>query len=102
MPFTSLGVRDGLDIWVFRLGNDLVGVLDDTAVPNTVFARSANVDTRSDYHEYAIQFNRNGLGTADDTADFFYDGSLLFANVSRAEIGDSALRGVEWGPGATD
>jgi hypothetical protein len=95
VPFTMIGVRDAGD-WSFVLGNDVVGVLSNTTFPS--LSRSAAKDTLGDYHFYEIQFHQNGAGAGDDSADFYYDGLLLFSGVSRSEISIGPASYVFWGP----
>lgn len=79
----SVGVFDGLSIWQFNLSNSLVGPV--TPFPFS-YARSVSLDTVTDYHTYVIEMSQNGPGVADDTANFFVDGSLVFGGVTRPEL----------------
>jgi hypothetical protein len=53
------------------------------------------VDTRGDYHLYSIRIHHNGPGSADDRADYYYDGVLLFSDVTGFA---SSSMVVYWGP----
>ena len=102
LPFGMFSVRDDYSTWGFLFGNSVVGIMDSTIH----FSRSQSMDTRSDYHLYEMLFHRNGVGYADDTADFLIDGSVVFGNVTRAEVQDisnanGSLRGVYMGAGSS-
>ena len=102
LPFGMFLIRDDWNTWGLLLGNDIVGVMDS----HGHFARSLPMDTRSDYHLYEVYFHANGPGIADDTTDVFIDGTLVFPNVTRAEVPDissygGSLRGVYIGSGSS-
>ena len=69
-------VSDGLNFWGFVLSGDQAN--------STGFSRTTSVDF-SDYNTFQIQFSKNGVGIADDTADFFINGNLVFDDVDRTE-----------------
>ena len=102
VPFGVFLIRDDWSTWGLQLGNHVVGVMD----ASIHFSRSVNMDTRSDYHLYEVYFHANGPGIADDTTDVFIDGTLVFPNVTRAEVPDissygGSLRGVYIGSGSS-
>ena len=82
VPGTGIIVRDGSNYWSFYIGNDRVGPVS----PYVTLARTHFMETRDDYHSYKIRFFANGTGSYDDSADFYVDDVLVFANVSRSEM----------------
>jgi hypothetical protein len=89
VDFGDVGVivRDGLNYWSFYLGNSTAGPISDTGKTGQhSLLLSHPLDTRADYHRYDIQFSQNGPGPADDSADFFVDGLLVFDDVGRSGL----------------
>jgi hypothetical protein len=95
---TSIIVADGANYWSFYLSNSEVGPVNDT---RTSLVRTWSMDTQSDYHDYVIQFSHNGAGSADDTADFFVDGVLVFDDVGRSGLWNTSSSLVYFGPNST-
>lgn len=83
IPPQSLIVADGLNYWSFYLGDNVVGALSSSSA--LIPSLSTSIDF-SDYHTFGIQFSHNGAGTADDTADFFIDGGLVYNDVGRSQV----------------
>ena len=52
----------------------------------------------SDYHTFGIQFLQNGVDAADDTADFFIDGNLIFNDVGRSGLFTITSSLIYFGP----
>ena len=99
---TSIIVSDGLNYWSFYFGNASAGPISNTGKsgPHT-YVWATPVATQVDYHRYVIQFSQNGAGTADDTADFYVDGALVFDNQGRSGLWTSAEEFVYFGPNGT-
>lgn len=97
-PGTGVIVRDGANYWSFYLANDRVGPI----APSVSLARTFYLDTRNDYHSYAIQFSANGPGLGDDRADFYVDGALVFAGVTRSELYATTDRAIGFGGVSTE
>ena len=91
----ALVVQDGLTSWDFYLGDNLVGPRG-TSASLTTFAMSTAINF-DDYHTFVIQFSQNGLGTADDTADFFIDGVLVFDDVERHQLYATSSQTIVFG-----
>jgi hypothetical protein len=100
---TGILVGDGLNYWSFYLSNTTVGPISDTGKTGLhSLLLSSPVDTQSDYHNYVIEFSHNGTGPADDTADFFIDGVLVFDDVGRSGLWTETSNLVWFGPIATN
>ncbi len=98
VPGTGVIVRDGTSYWSFYLGNDWVGPMGNSGT----LALKHFMNTRDDYHSYVIAFSPNGPGPADDTADFFIDGQLVFAGVPRAGLFGPCEEALSFGPVSTN
>lgn len=100
---TGVFVADGLNYWSFYLSNSTVGLISDTGKAGLhSLLLSSTLDTRSDYHDYVIEFSHNGAGPTDDTADFFIDGALVFDDVGRSGLWTTTSNLVYFGPVGTD
>lgn len=93
VPGTGLIVRDGQNYWSFYLANAWVGPMGSASS----LAQKYWMDTRDDYHCYVIE-----RSPGDDTADFYVDGQLVFANVSRAGLYEAPDQLVSFGPVSTE
>jgi len=84
VPAQAVVVADGLNYWSFYVGNDVIGPVDG-AGSSVSFSMSQTLpaDYWNDYHTFAIQFSQNAIGSADDTADFFIDGVLIWNDIGR-------------------
>lgn len=100
VPNIALIVSDGLDYWSWYIGDGFAGPVGVKTKPQ-VLARKTTLDTTSDYREYRIDFSPNAPGSADDTANFYIDGVLVFENVSRAELFNTSATSVRFGAVAT-
>ena len=93
VPGTGLIVRDGQNYWSFYLANAWVGPMGSSSS----LAQKHWMDTRDDYHCYVIE-----RSPGDDTADFYVDGQLVFANVGRAGLYQAPDQLVSFGPVSTE
>ncbi len=98
LPPNAVFVSDGLNVWSFYLGDSIAG-LENNNVPSEL-TLSTSIDF-SDYHTFGIQFSQNGVGVADDKADFFIDGSLVFNDVGRSGLSTSSSSLIYFGPVGT-
>lgn len=93
VPGTGLIVRDGQNYWSFYVANEWVGPMGSAPA----LARKHWMDTRDDYHCYVIE-----RSPATDTADFYVDGELVFANVPRTGLYQAPEQLVSFGPVSTN
>lgn len=99
---TAIIVADGMNYWSFYFSNSNAGPISNTGKSGQhSLLMSTPIDTRSDYHNYAIEFSQNGTGPADDTADFFVDGVLVFNDVGRSGLWTTSDKEVRFGPVST-
>ncbi|MBI1926274.1 PEP-CTERM sorting domain-containing protein [Candidatus Poribacteria bacterium] len=99
---TGVIVADGMNYWSFYVSNSGAGPISDSGKTGLhSLLLSTSLDTRSDYHHYAIDFSQNGPGSSDDTADFFVDGVLVFNDVGRTGLWTSSAMFVHFGPVST-
>jgi hypothetical protein len=99
---TGIAVADGMNYWSFYLSNTTVGLISDTGKTGShSLLLSTPFDTQGDYHNYVIEFSHNGIGPADDTADFFIDDVLVFNDVGRSGLWTSPANLVWFGPVST-
>jgi hypothetical protein len=93
-------IADGLNYWSIYFRNDSgsysVGTVNGTSA-SPFLSNSVSIDPVTDYVDYKIEFSQNGLGTADDTADFFIDGALIFDDIGRSDLFSSSLLAVSFG-----
>jgi uncharacterized protein YegL len=105
---TGVVVADGQHYWSFYFTNTQVGPVGKWAGSMAAYhlARTFELDTRSDYHEYGILFDPVGPGAADDSADFFIDGRLVFDDVTRQDLFETPSELLHFGstsrPGTSD
>lgn len=79
----SVSLFDGLTVWQFNFRDDRAGPVGPFPFNHV---SPAVLDTRTTYRSYRIEFLPNQAGTNDDTANFFVDGTLAIANVSRSQL----------------
>jgi len=73
-----------------------VGTVNGTSA-SPFLSNSVSIDPITDYIDYTIEFSQNGLGTADDTADFFIDGALIFNDIGRSDLFSTSLIAISFG-----
>jgi len=84
---------DGITAWSFYFDNATTGPVQN----NQGIVHPVSLDATADYHLYTIKFSHNGVGTADDTADFFIDGQLVLNDIGRSGLNIATTQSVFFG-----
>jgi len=76
----NLLIYDGCTVWGIRLSNNSIGL---HVVEGTISPFTEELDTRTDYRKYRIEFRPNTPGLEDDTIDVYADGERVFNGIRR-------------------
>lgn len=76
----NLLIYDGCTVWGIRLSDDSIALHPREG---TISPFTEELDTRTDYRQYRIEFRPNGSGLEDDTIDVYADGERVFSEVRR-------------------
>lgn len=98
VPSHAVIVADGLNYWSFYVADDILGPVDGIGSDVSLsMSQTLTDDYWNDYHTFAIQFSQNGSGTADDLADFYIDGVLIWDDVGRSAMFESNYSYIGFG-----